>query len=188
MQIAALAFQLQGNPFSSLANAQSKAVWDSLIAASDATKIVMSPITSATKISEGKRLETAVDSNATFRGMPEYFGTGAAMISGEFHGLDAVTMAALAAYADLSQLNPAASNIQLAAYFINEFGQIICQTDGSTYWGAITLNSFGLQSRGTDGHASNDIVKWTAYLNPDWDSNVLAVIPTFNPLSYVVIL
>ena len=184
-QVGALAFQLAGTPFTSLSDIQTKTVWDALIGATDNTKIVMSPIMSNTKIMEGKVLETGIDSNATFQGIPEYFGTGIAKIQGEFHGLDAATIESLRAYTSLSQLNnPGQAN--LCAYLINEFGQIICDTDGSTYWAPIVLRSFGLENRGTEGHAANDIVKWQAYLDPSWDSNVIAVIPTFNPLGYVI--
>lgn len=183
-QIARIFFQIAGTPFATAAAIKLKATWDGLIAASDATKIVYTPLCSNTKITTSKALASGADTNATFKGLPEYFGEGVAQLSGEFRGKDAASMSSLSDLTQFSLMNTAGKST-LVMYLVNNDGHIFAIQNTTTVQG-ITAYNFRLGTRGTEGLNSNDVIPFTIDLEPYWDTAIAPFIPeaTFDPLAY----
>ncbi len=181
-QIVRLFLQISGTPFANSAAMKLKATWDGLIAASDATKIIYTPLMSGTKITPSKALESGSDSNTTYRGLPEYYGEGVAKITGTFRGKDSASMNSIvnSGASTLSLMNSAGLST-LVAYGLNNDGHFICNSDFS----GIRFYNFTLRSRGTEGLNSNDIIEWSADLEPNWDSLLIPVVPSFDPRNYI---
>lgn len=179
-QIVRLFLQISGTPFANAAAMKLKSNWDTLIAASDATKVVYTPLMSNTKITMSKKLETSADSNTTYRGLPEYFGEGVSKISGSFRGKDTASMSSIAALTQFSLMNSAGRST-LVAYICNNDGQFVSNSDFT----GILLYNFSLRTRSTEGLNSNDIIDWDADLEPNWDGNIIPTIPSFDPRLYI---
>lgn len=178
-QIARLFFQLLGTPFANAAAMKLKANWDTLIAASDASKVVFSALCSNTKIAMSKDLGIGGDTNTTYRGIPEYFGEGFSKMGGSFRGKDAASMSSLVDLTEFSLMNSAGSST-LGCYFMNNDGQFFCNADFSP----IQIWNFSLRSRGTEGLNSNDVIDWSIDLAPNWDATIIPVVPSFDPRLY----
>lgn len=181
-QIVRIFFQLIGTPFATAAAIKLKANWDTLIAATDATKVVFTPLCSNTKISTSKELATSADTNLTFDGIPEYFGEGASRLSGEFRGKDAVSMSSLSDLTQFSLMNTAGQT-SLVMYLVNNDGHIFASQDAVTVSGIPAYN-FRLGTRGSEGLNSNDVIPFTVDLKPYWDATIAPYIPSFDPLLY----
>ena len=178
-QICGCIFQLGGTPFASTAAMKLQANWDALFAAADATKIVATPPVSNSKVTASKKLETAPDSNATYRGQPIYMGEGVAMFSAEFLNQDFTSIASLDALLQFSLLN-SINSTGLVVYLITTDGAIISTTDN----GGIFAINFSKRTRSSDGLNASDIVGFDFYLQNNWDLNAQVVIPSFDPRLY----
>lgn len=178
-QFVRMFLQIPGTPFATEAAMKLKANWDALIAAVDATKVVFTPLFSASKVPSSKALETGSDSNLTYRGISEYFGEGTSKGELNFRGKDSASMSALSDLSPFSMMNSAGLS-RLAAYFVNNDGHIFCNDDFSP----ILIYNFTVRTRGSEGLNSNDVIPGSFELPPNWDANVIPVIPSFDPRLY----
>jgi len=174
-QIVRLAVQISGTPFASQSALMLKANWDDLIAATDETRIILSPPFSNSKITSSKEIQTTPDSNATYRGLPVYFGEGTAMFSAEFQDVDG---AVLDAFFDVVApftmgSNGAVSNTAVV-YLVNNDGMIF----STPAWGGLPCIAFAGRSRGSEGLNSSDKTPFAFYLPPNWDGGTTLPTPT----------
>jgi hypothetical protein len=181
-QMVRLFIQLtQASPsFANEAAVKVKANWDTLIAAVDATKIQYTALFSASKVNASKALEVSGDTNATYRGIPEYFGEGFTRVEATFRGKDGASMNSMANYTQFSLQNSAGLT-KLQAYWCNNDGHFLLNSDFS----GIPMYNFALRTRSSDGLNSNDIIGFTFDLEPNWDANLIPVVPSFDPRLYV---
>lgn len=179
-QIVGLFIQLIGTPFPDEATMKLKASWDALIAASDSTKVVFTPPFSNPKFMQSKELETGQDTNATYEGIPEYFGEGTVKVTIEFHNIDSASLASMNYLYNLSKVN-SANQAALGAYFLNNDGQFFCQDDFSPF----RIINFTLRTRGTEGLNASDIIGASFYLKPYWSDDMIPVVPSFDPRLYI---
>ena len=173
-QVVRLAVQLAGTPFVSASDIKLKASWDTLIAATDATKIILSPPFSGSKITPSKALETGADTNATYEGLPIYFGEGTAMFSAEFNDVDAAVIDAFFAVVSSFSMGNGIGSNSLTAYWINNDGHIF----STPLFAGLPCINLAPRTRGTDGLNSSDKIPFSFYLPPNWDGNT--TLPTPN--------
>jgi hypothetical protein len=173
-QVMRMGLQLYGTPFASQAALMLKANWDSLIAATDATRMIISPPFSNFKLTPSKPIMTNPDSNATISGVPIHFSEGTAEMSGEFLDTEqAVINAFFAVVAPFSESTNGVNVNSLVSYWCNKDGMLF----SNPTWGGFQLLSFQKRTRGGNGLNSSDIVGFTGYLVPNWDT-VTPPIPT----------
>jgi len=165
--------------FASEAAAQTKSNWDALIAATDETKIVFTPMFSDPKIPMSKPIKTAQDSNITVAGVPDYFGETIISFTATFRSKDAASMLSMRNLTQFSLQNTIAQT-SLGAYFMNKDGYLFMNSDFSTF----QIFNFRVGSRGSEGLNSADIVEMSFDLLPTWDQELICVIPTFDPRMY----
>lgn len=174
-QIVRLAVQLSGQNFSSQASMYLKATWDTKIAASDNTRIILSPPFAGWKLTHSKPLQTSPDSNATYAGQPVYFGEGTAMASGEFLDVDAAVIDAF--FDVVSAFSMSTQGVianSLVAYWCNNDGHIF----STPTWGGLPMLNFAPRSRATEGFNSSDKTGFEFYLPPNWDGGLTLPTPT----------
>ncbi len=176
-QIVRLAVQVYGTPFASQAALYLKSNWTTLLAATDNTRMILSPPFSMSKISPSKPLQTGPDTNATYNGLPVYFGEGVAEFSATFLDVDqAVIDAFFTVTAPFSMSNYGVTTNSLVAYFCNNDGHIF----SNDVWGGIPILNLTPRSRETDGLNSSDKTGFGFYFLPNWDT-LPGSIPTPTP-------
>lgn len=174
-QIVRIAFQVFGTPFSTQANLKLKSNWDTLIAATDATRIVLSPPFSNSKITPSKALQTNPDSNATYRGEPVYFGEGTSMFSADFLDVDAAVIDAFFnVVSGISFGGNGATSGSLVGYWCNNDGHLF----SNPTWGGLPAINLAARTRGGNGLNSSDITGFDFYLPPNWDGGTNLPTPT----------
>lgn len=175
-QIVRIGVQLGGTPFASQANLATKSYWTALLAASDATQIILSPLFSGSKITPSKPLQTGPDTNNTYLGEPVYFGEGTAEFSADFTDCDASaidTFFAIVSQFSMSGtgLNPAT---KLVAYLCNKDGMIF----STPAWGGLPCINLSPRTRMSDGLNSSDKTGFSFFLPPNWDGGLTLPTPT----------
>ena len=190
-QIVRLVFQqpyngsTTGSQFATMAAAQTLSNWTALIAATDATAMQYTPLMSNTKIGDSKELATAADSNLTFLGIPEYFGQGGAMFTGEFRSKDAPSTTNLANLIPFSNQN-AGGQSNLSCYMVCNNGDVIAQgtQSGATITNIQPINffNFWFAMMATEGYATGTTIKCGLWLPPYYSDNVVMIphTPTFD--------
>lgn len=174
-----------GSQFADMAAAQTLSNWTTLIAATDGTAMFYTPLFSNSKIADPKPLETAADSNLTYRGEPEFFGIGGSMLSGEFRAKDAPSLTSMQYLAAFSQQDSGGLS-NLSGYLLNQDGDVIGQgvQDGSsiTLIEPINLFNFWYATMSTEGYATGTVAKMGCWFPPDWSDNLVVIprTPTFD--------
>ena len=178
-QIVKIAFQMPGTPFASEAAMKDQDTWDTLTAATNATKIVLSPLFSNNKIDGGDAIMTQADSNLTVAGIPELFGNGISKFSAEFRGKDSASVQSMR---DLTQfsLQNSIGLTSLCGYLINKDGMLFCNADFSP----IPIWNFNIADLSSDGLNTNNVYKITFQLAMGWNKTIVPVIPDFDIISY----
>ncbi len=173
-QIVRLAVQVSGTPFATAIALSTKANWTTLLAASDATKIILSPLFSNSKITSSKPLETGADTNATYNGIPIYFGEGTAMFSGEFQDLDAPAINSFFSVVSGFSLSNGVGSYPLVAYWCNNDGMLF----STPTFGGLPCINLTARTRGSEGLNSSDKIPFHFYLPPNWDGVTTAPTPS----------
>jgi len=181
-QIVRIGFQVAGHNFvlgtSAATGIRSAAGWTTKLAATDNTRIVLSPPFSNSKISMSKALQTNPDSNATYRGVPIYFDEGYSEFSCEFLDMDAAVIDAFAQV--VSPMSFGTYDVvanSIVGYWCNNNGDIF----GTPTFGGLPVQNLSFRTRGGNGLNSSDVVGMTFWLPPNWDGG--ATLPT--PFPYV---
>jgi hypothetical protein len=180
-QLVRAGFQVYGTPFSSQANFALASVWTGLIAATDATKMLISPPFSNSKLMPSKPIMTNPDSNNSYRGEPVYFGEGTAEFTAAFNDVDAAVIDAFFTVVSPLSMNNLGS-------LANSLVWYPCNNDGDLFstptWGGLPALAVAPRSRGSEGLNTSDITGFSLYLPPNWDGGSTLPTPTpFNPLT-----
>lgn len=157
-----------------------EADWQALLAAVDATKVILTPFLSSPVIPPSERLVTGGGDNSTVFGLPEYQGEGNVTFTAMLKGItpDIANAIAKLACQSLAQLGKA----RVWVYFFNRFDQIIGRADYS----GVPVYNISISSRGTEGYNADDMVTLSFDLvnSPSlWDADLAIFNPTFSPLS-----
>jgi hypothetical protein len=185
-QISRFAFQRRqastAPPFANLVAIQTKANWDTLKAAADSTKVVMSPIFNGFTITPSEGLVAGGNDNSTFNGIPDYNGEGFAQAQGQWKGLPPLTKRALDRLA-MESLSGATGVSNLTIYMFNSDGYSFQRNPTGTEYFGIPIYNFRLSSYGNEGFNAKTITNFSFTMPPNWGDYLTSVLPTFDPLT-----
>jgi hypothetical protein len=155
------------------------ATWTPLLTATDATKIVDSPLVPNVVIPAGEVLKEGGNDNTTINGIPRLAGRGFVGVTANLTDTEAAVRTAMRALASESALQPGFTNLWV--YMVNRFGQIIAGSDGS----GIDVYNVMVGDVGTEGLNKNNTNNLSFDLAPGWSDNVKVFQPTapFNPMN-----
>jgi len=187
-QIQRLAFRRRGNVFGANAVDGAGAAaandpliladWQSLIAAADSTKVVVTPLLASNPvITPGDAITNGGGDNTTLNGVEEVEGVNPAVFTAEFKGLAP----------DIEKaLKKLMCEKNLEVFFLLEGGKIAAKADNSVDpvvdWSGFGAQSLFISDRGNAGFATRDIVN-ISFNMPNGYSEDLAILdPAFNPL------
>ena len=174
-QVVRLALFISGNPFASQNALTLKANWDTRLAATDATRIILSPPFANFKLAESKAIQIAPDSNATYNGIPLYFGEGTTMASGTFMDVEAnIIDAFFNVVSQFTMNNNGITAGTAVARWCNKDGHLF----STPTWDGFPCIAFAPRSRGGEGLNTPDKTNFEFYLPPNWDGGSTLPVPT----------
>lgn len=179
-QIQKFAFQrIQATPSFTATTIKAAATWTPLLAASDDTKIVITPYIPGVVIPPGEILKEGGNDNTTLNGIPRINGLGFVAVTSQTQNIPAAIRTALQSFVSESAIQPGFTNIWM--YMFNRFGQIIANADGS---GIPVYNILG-GDVGTEGFNRPNMMNFGFDLAPGWSKTATLFTPTvpFNPLN-----
>lgn len=185
-QVLRLGFQrnTDSNPFDATTLITAQAAWDTLIAATDDTKVVFSPIIFNPIIPSSEELTEGGNDNTTPFGIEQYLGEGSVKVTGEFRNVEPAVKKALAALSCESDVSLGVANLRV--YMINKDGQIIHEVDpdAAAEQRGIAIYNFRVGSMGSQGFNSDNVVPFSFSMSGNWDEEIAMVKPAFNMLTY----
>ena len=155
--------------------------WTTLVAATDATKIVYTPCFSSFVMPPSTEMKQGGNTNETINGIPDYFSESYVPCTGSFRNLDPVTEAALRSLTIFSLQN-AVAGTSLTAYMVNKDGFIF----SDAAWNGIKIFNFRLGTRGSAGLNQPDMTPFSFDLKPFWSKSLTVNQPSFDPISAFV--
>lgn len=177
-QIVRQAFQLAGQSSFTEATIKVLATWTPLLASSDATKVVTSPIFAELVIPQSEALTTGGNDNTTFNGIPQYNGEGAVTVTYQISNLSPETKTALESLTAFS-LAGATGKSRLTTFLFNKDGKIISDNHKG-----FPIYNFRISSVGSEGFNTPNKHAVSFTLMPGWDRNAVISEPTdFDPLT-----
>lgn len=181
-QIAKLALQRAGTAFANTTAIQTLSNWTTLLAASDDTKVQVTPYVSNLVIPQSEAQYFGGNTNETIRGIQEYLGENFVTVTGTFRGISPAQAEALRTY---SSESAAAGGISdLVAYFFTSKpsggagGYIIHNA-----LNGFRIYNFRVSTVGTEGFNAPNVYNFTFDLEPTWDSAAIETLALFNPLT-----
>jgi hypothetical protein len=173
-QIQKIAFQRAGTPFATEVTFTTLATWTPLFAASDDTKIVVTPSLVNAQIVAGDAITSGGGDNTTLNGEVEVRGTNPSVFTAIGKNFPADTEKALKALACESDL---------VAYFFPADGKAIGDNPATEVLG-IPVSSLFVGDRSTSGVGGRDEIAISFNLSPGWSDDLLVATPTdFNPIT-----
>lgn len=168
--------------FTTEANFKLLATWTSLLAATDETKVVMTPIFSSLVIPSSEGLFTGGGDNTTFNGIREYNGENFVTVTGQFKGLSPAVYLALQT---LSQYSVPGNigGTDLGIIPINKNGYSFPGGDNGLDF--IPVYNFRLGSRGSEGFNAQDIIPFSFDVTADWADHLASIKTTFDILTAI---
>lgn len=178
-QIVKIAFQRAQSPATFDATTIiTQAPWTAALAASDDTKIVITPYLLGLTIPAGEILKEGGNDNSTINGVPKINGRGFVSIAAQLHNAKKEIRAAIRKLLSESALQPGATNLWM--YMFNRSNQIIANSDGS----GIDAFNVLVGDVGTEGFNKDNIANFNIDLAPGWSDDVVIFKPTaFKPLA-----
>lgn len=187
-QIVRTAFQRRqaAAPFATATTIQTLSNWDTFLAATDATKIVLSPIFAGGSVPPSEPLTQGGNDNTTFNGIRLYQGEGFVTMSGVFNNLPQETKRDM----DLLTQESLASSVgvsNLTIYFFNKNGEGFANSGkpAAGYWGVPGYN-FRISSVGGGGFNQQNTNNWSIDLPGNWSDYLVSFLPTFDPLTQLI--
>lgn len=153
------------------------ATWTPLLAATDDTKIVASPLFAGMTFPPSEGLFEGGNDNTTISGVEIYKGEGQVKVTGTFTGLSPAIAEELRSFSRESQASLGVSN--LTVYMPNRLGEVV---HDNAYHG-VPIYNFRLSSVGSEGYGAKNKHTFSFSLPGDWDKNIGMTKPTFNPLT-----
>jgi hypothetical protein len=187
-QIVKLAFQLKQSsaPFDSGDAIDEVNSWNALLAASDATKIVLSPAVTNVVIPASEGNFTAEDSNESVNGVGYYLGENIVKVTGEIHSASQEVIKALEALSCYSDASLGSS--KLTAYMflrrIKGVSRVIAKgTSVAGEYQGFEVFNFRVSSLGSEGYNTKTKYMFSFTMQPDeWDGMEVISLD-FNPLA-----
>jgi hypothetical protein len=153
-----------------------EANWTPLLTANDSTKVVISPYLNNVVVPPGEAITAGGNDNTTIGGVRQLKGKGFQACSFELRNADAAVRAAVDKLTSESALVPGFTNLWV--YPVNQFGQIICKSDGS----GIPIYNFFVGGPGSEGYLSDNVQIGSFDLKGGWDKDVTVITPDFDIL------
>lgn len=180
-QIVQILFQQRQSaaPFTSV-TIKTLATWTPLLAASDATKVVKSPIFAEMVIPQSEALLQGGNDNTTFNGIPVYGGEGSVQVTAQIANLPSAQKSQLRALVPFA-LASSVGVSQLTAYFVTKDGNII-HNNGKGF----PIYNFTVSSVGSEGFNAPNKTRIGFSLEPNWDDAAEVADPSFDPLTELV--
>lgn len=180
-QIQAILFQRkQTAPSFTTTTVLLQATWTPLLAATNNTKISKSPLFPGLTLPPGEILSTGGNDNTTLNGVRQILGLSSVTVNGQLRNANKAIRAALQSLTAESAIQTGFTN--LTAYFVNRFGEIIANVNGTNVTG-IEIFNFVVGDPGTEGFNADNISNMSFDLAPGWSDNVEIIKPSFNPLN-----
>lgn len=158
------------------------ASWTALKAASDSTKIVVTPVLDSLVIPMSEAAEEGGNDNTTPNGIPIYLGENPVNVTGLFRNLPKTTIA------DLRKLTcesfNGAGGPQLSVFLFTRYGKIIHAGASAGDSFGIDMYNFRLSTPGSEGYNADNKSMMGFYLPSDWDEDFVISTPSdFNPIT-----
>lgn len=153
------------------------ATWTPLIAATDNTKVVLSPLFAGMVIPGSEGIFVGGGDNTTFNGIREYQGENFVTVTGTFKNMSPAVKDAL----DLLSQESLASSVGVSNLEI-----ILFNKDGYAAHrnlDFIPIYNFRVGSRGSEGLNANDIHTFSFDLLPNWEKGLTMTKLSFDPLT-----
>lgn len=176
-QIQRIAFQIRGDSFDTDAETAPTDIkvladWQAKIAATDATKIAVSPkIGGNPVITAGDAITEGGNDNSTFNGVAINNGSGPSTFSVDFFNITPEIEKAM---------KTLLCRTDLAAYLILEGGLLGVKKVDDTEYQPFPIDNLFFSDRANNGFAGNDVNTLTFNLTPGWSSDLAIVQPEFN--------
>lgn len=180
-QIQKFAFQrLQTTPSFTPTSILLQATWTPLLAATDSTKVVISPFLNNVIINSGDALTEGGNDNTTLNGIARLLGLGYATVTAELRNVPSTLATALRALTVESAQN---GYTNLWCYMFNGEQKIIADKIGSTNPGFPVYNLVVTDVH-SEGFNKDNIFKVSFSMAPGWSENFTIYKPTtWNPLT-----
>jgi hypothetical protein len=175
-QIQRILFQRQGYVWTDgTTNIVDLADWNTLKAAADATKVVVSPLVSGDPvITAGEAVTEGGGDNSTLNGVTLITGTNPSQFEVRFDSLTAAQEVALKQFMCYTDNG---------VYFVNEAGKIISKNLSATTHTSIPIQSYFFSDRTNEGFGTNDSFMMSFMLKKGWSETMEIITPNFNPLT-----
>jgi hypothetical protein len=187
-QIVRIAFQKpQATPsFVTLTPITDVDTWTTLLAASDDTKVVLSPATANVVIPSSEAVYVGENSNESINGLGYYLGENNIRVTGEISSANQLVIDALADLACFSDVSLGAS--QLTAYFfirrIKGVSRVVAKgSDVAGDYVGFQIFNFRVSSVGSEGYQTKSKYMFSFDMQPDEWAKMELVSTDFNPLS-----
>jgi len=166
----------QTTPSFTAATIKTQSTWTPLIAAADATKMVLSPRIPNVVIPTNEILSEGGNDNTTLNGEPRITGIGFVGVTAQLQDVNSAIRLAIRALA-----NESVGDSNIWMYMVNRFGQIIAKSDGA----GIPVSNIIVGDTGTEGFNRPNIANMSMTLPAGWSDDVTLFPPTapFNPLT-----
>lgn len=149
--------------------------WTALKAATDDTKVVVTPYIYEVAITPGEAITIGGGDNTTLNGVPQLTGINPTTVVMKLRQASAAVIAAIKALM---------CEQGLVAYFFNEAGQIICLKIGSTTtYKGLTAQTFFCGDTSNEGFGTLDNNMISFSIPQGWSASMAVITPAFNPLT-----
>lgn len=177
-QIVKLAFQRKQSaaPFANEAALQTQSNWTTLLAASDATKIIVSPFTNNVVVPPSEALTEGGNDNTTIGGVTRLMGGGNIVVTGEIRNISNSAWEALRKLSSESAITAGFTN--LTAFFFNKDGKIIHNS-----LSGFEIYNWFIADRGSEGFNKDDVCPFRFEMKYGWSKDLAISTPTFNVLN-----
>lgn len=154
-----------------------------LLAATDDTKLLISPWLLDLKIPNSEPLKEGGNDNTTINGVPRLNGLGFVNVPFMMENVDATTAAAMRALASESA-NSAPGTTNLEGFFFPKDGRLIIDNPSGTVAVGFKLYNFVVSDVGSEGLNKPNTFKCSFDMEPLWSKTFKVVTPTdWNPLT-----
>lgn len=177
-QIQKLAFQRvqDSDPFADETALKTQSNWTTLLAASDDTKIIISPYLNNPIIPPSEALTEGGNDNTTIGGVTRLMGGGNVVVTGEFRNISIAALAKLKALTAESALTAGFTN--LTAYLFNKDGSIIHAAQNG-----FKIYNWFVGDPGSEGFNKDNVIPFRFEMKYGWADNAVVSTPTWNPLN-----
>lgn len=170
-QIQRISFQRAGTKFEDEANIKLLASWQAFATATDATKIVTTPLIGGDPVIEaGEPITTGGGDNSTLNGVEETEGTNPSTFSAVFKSISPKVEKALKTL--MCEKN-------LTVYLHLQGGRTVATDD----FGGLPIQNVFISDRNNQGFGSKDTNVIRFSLPAGWSENIEIYVPEFNPLT-----